>query len=339
MKQHFGFLKEGPEACLYTIQAGGITAKITEYGATLVSLLVPDQGGNLADVVLGFDDPNQYTTSSTFLGATVGRSANRIGGASFMLGSKKVSLPQNENGNNLHSGPHSYNTRMWIVESHLENSITLSLVSPDGDQGFPGEARIRVTYRLDGQGGLHIVYDGICNRDTVFNLTNHSYFNLAGHEKTGKAMEQILSMSGRFVTPADAQSITTGEKRSVAGTPMDFRTPKPIGRDINEDYDCLNLQGGYDHNWEVFCNPCAILEDTESGRSMAVYTDCPGVQFYAGNYLGGELGKDGVIYANRSGICLETQYYPNSVNHPEWPQPFVKAGQRYHSETVYRFHW
>ena len=339
MKQRFGILKEGSEVSIYTIQGGGITAKISDYGATLVSLFVPDHHGSVADVVLGFDDPNSYTTSPTFLGATVGRSANRIGGACFMLNGKKVTLPQNENGNNLHSGPHSYNTRLWSVEDHQENSLTLSLVSPDGDQGFPGTAHIQVTYRLDVQGGLHICYDAVSDKDTVFNLTNHSYFNLAGHEKTNKAMDQILSLSGRFVTPANSQSITTGEKRSVAGTPMDFRMPKPIGRDINEDYDCLNLQGGFDHNWEVFCNPCAILEDKESGRSMAVYTDCPGVQFYAGNYLGAEEGKDGVVYVNRSGICLETQYYPDSVNHPEWPQPFVKAGERYHSETEYRFHW
>jgi aldose 1-epimerase len=170
-------------------------------------------------------------------------------------------------------------------------------------------------------------------------MTNHSYFNLAGHDKPEGAMAQKLTLPARFYTVADAQSIPTGENRSVSGTPMDFRKAKAIGRDIGDNYEALNLQGGYDHNFEVFCNPCAIVEEPESGRSMAVYTDCPGVQFYAGNYLQGEIGKDGVSYPKRSGICLETQYYPDSINHPEWPQPFVKAGQKYHSETEYRFSW
>ena len=167
-------------------------------------------------------------------------------------------------------------------------------------------------------------------------MTNHSYFNLAGHDQLEAAMEQLLTLPGRFFNPDDAESIPTGELRSVAGTPMDFRTPKPIGRDINEDYDALNLQGGYDHNWEVFCNPCAILQDVPSGRTMSVYTDCPGVQFYAGNYLY-EKGKGGIRYGKRHGIALETQFYPDSLHHPEWPQPITKAGEKYHSETVYRF--
>ena len=339
MKQHFGTLHDGRQATLYTIQGGGLTAKITDYGATLVSLLVPDRDGSLADVVLGFDDPNQYTQSTTYFGATIGRNANRVGGAAFTLNGRTHQLKQNENSNSLHSGPDSFHIRLWQVAEHHEDAITLQLFSPHGDQGFPGNATIQVTYRLDTQGGLHIVYNGLCDQDTVFNMTNHSYFNLAGHSATDKAMEQTLSMSARVFTPADEQSIPTGETRGVAGTPMDFRSPKAIGRDIDANYECLKLQGGFDHNWEVFCNPCAILADATSGRSMAVHTDCPGVQFYAGNYIENELGKGGVVYPKRSGICLETQHYPNSVNVPHWKQPFTKAGDNYHSETIYKFHW
>ena len=337
MKKFFGNLPSGEETFLYTISCGGITAEVTDCGATLVKLLVPDARGDLADVVLGHDTPAEYLASTTFLGATVGRSANRIQGASFRLNSKTCTLTPNENGNNLHSGPDFYHARRWEVLRHTANAIVLELHSPNGDQGYPGNAVIQVTYSLDSEGGLHIVYDAVCDQDTIFNLTNHSYFNLAGHEKQEAAMEQLLSLPGRWFNPDDAESIPTGEQRSVEGTPMDFRTPKPIGRDINADYDALNLQGGYDHNWEVFCNPCAQLTDTASGRTMAVYTDCPGVQFYAGNFIDNEPGKGGVVYGKRSGICLETQFAPDSIHHPEWPQPITKAGEKYHSETVYRF--
>ena len=337
MKEFFGMSHAGEETYLYTISCGKITAAVSDYGATLVNLFVPDREGNLADVVLGHDDPETYRTCGCFFGAIVGRSANRIAGASFEIGGKTVSLTPTENGNNLHSGPDFYHNRVWKVLSHTESAIRLELFSPNGDQGYPGNATIQVTYTLKPNGSLCVAYDAVCDQDTVFNLTNHSYFNLAGHNKVDAAMDQILSMPGRYFNPDNAQSIPTGEQRSVAGSPMDFRSPKPIGRDINEDYDALNLQGGYDHNWEVFCNPCATLSDPVSGRVMSVYTDCPGVQLYAGNFLNNEPGKGGVIYPKRSGICLETQYCPDSVHHPEWPQPIVKAGQKYHSETIFRF--
>ena len=337
MKENFGILPTGETATLYTIACGGLTAAVTDYGATLVKLMVPDKNGKLEDVVLGFDDVNGYRTGNGgFLGATVGRNANRMKGAAFVLGNKTWSLTPNENGNNLHSGPDCWHLRMWKLISHTEDAVTLELFSPHGDQGFPGNATIHVTYRLDSTGGLHIVYDAVSDQDTLFNLTNHSYFNLAGQDKVEKAMDQILTIPGRWFNPDDAQNIPTGEQRSVEGTPFDFRSPKAIGRDIGEDYEPLHLQGGYDHNWEVFCNPCAILQDAESGRTMSVYTDCPGVQFYAGNFLN-ETGKGGIYYGKRSGVALETQFAPESVHHPEWPQPFVKAGEKYHSETVYRF--
>ena len=226
---------------------------------------------------------------------------------------------------------------MWQVVFHSANAIVLRLNSPDGDQGFPGNAVIEVTYELDEMGGLHIRYDADCDQDTVFNLTNHSYFNLAGHEKTEQCMDQKLTISAEYFTPDDAQNIPTGELRAVEGTPFDFRAPKPIGRDIGEDYDQLKLQGGYDHNFVVYSNPCAILEAPDGGRTMMVFTDCPGVQFYAGNFITDQVGKDGVQYGKRTGVCLETQYYPDSVHHDEWPQPITKDGEHYHSETVYSF--
>ncbi len=336
-KKSFGILPDGREASLYTISCGTMQAQITDFGATLVRLYVPDRDGNSADVVLGFENANDYRNNTTYFGATVGRNANRVGNARFLLGDKTVQLPVNNNKNNLHSGPDSYAFRIWQVLEHRENLLRLTLHSPDGDQGFPGNADIAVTYTLENPGTLTITYDAVSDKDTVFNMTNHSYFNLAGHHKPEKAMEQILSMPARFFAPSDAESIPTGELRSVAGTPMDFREPKPVGRDINADYECLRLQGGYDHNFEVFCNPCAVLSDPESGRIMSVSTDCPGIQVYAGNFLKRGQGKDGVYYTRRGGIALETQYYPNAVNNPDWPQPVVKAGERYHSVTQYSF--
>ena len=335
-RKSFGILPDGREATLYTIRQGAMEASVSDYGAVLVSLMVPDREGKVADVVLGFDDAAGYAGCTTYLGATVGRNSNRIGKAQFTLNGKTYQLEGNDNGNNLHSGD-CYCYRMWKLEEHTESSVTLSLESPKGDQGFPGKAEIRVTYALEYPGTLHITYDGVADDDTVFNMTNHSYFNLAGHTNTDKAMDQVLSMSARTYTVADAESIPPGEMRSVEGTPMDFRTPKAIGRDIEEDYEALNLQGGYDHNFEVFCNPCAILSDPVSGRTMSVETDCPGIQFYAGNFLGKDVGKGGTLYTKRSGICLETQYYPDAVNRPEFAQPFFKAGQPYHSETKYIF--
>ncbi len=335
MKEIYGTLPSGETAYLYTITCGNLSAAISDFGATLVKLFVPNQQGELADIVLGFDTPGEYITSNAFFGATVGRNANRVHNSSFVLSGKTYSLARNEGPNNLHSGPDGYHLRMWKVAHLAENEISLVLDSPHEDQGFPGNAHIHVTYTLE-PGCLKIRYDGESDRDTVFNMTNHSYFNLAGHDHPECALEQTLCMPARFYTPCDAASIPTGECRNVEGTPMDFRTPKPIGQDIDADYDSLKLQSGYDHNFEVFCAPCAILSHEASGRTMSISTDCPGIQFYSANFTDA-IGKGGVHYCRRSGIALETQFYPDSVNHPEWPQPFVKAGEKYHSETVYRF--
>lgn len=339
MKENFGILPSGEAAYLYTISCGGLTAAITDYGASLVRLLVPDRDGVLADVVLGYDDCNGYRNANgACLGATVGRNANRLKGSRFSLNGEIHHLRPNEGANNLHSGPDFYFQRMWQLVSHTPTAITLALHSPHGDQGFPGNADIQVTYALDADRGLHIRYQALSDRDTVFNLTNHSYFNLAGQEQTDRAMDQLLTIPGRFFNPDDEENIPTGEKRSVEGTPMDFRTPKAIGQDINAHYEPLLLQGGYDHNWEVFCNPCAYLSDPVSGRTMSVSTDCPGIQFYAGNFLD-EIGKHGIHYGKRSGVALETQFYPDALHHPDWPQPITPADKVYKSETVYRFSW
>ena len=326
----------GSNATMYVLTDGIITAHITDFGATIHRLFVPDAKGNVEDVVLGFEKPEDYVASTTFFGTVIGRGSNRVKNGQFQLNGKCYQLGINNGNNNLHSGPDFYKDRIWAVEEVTENSISMRLDSPDGDQGYPGNAVIRVTYKLE-QGALHIIYDAVCDQDTVFNLTNHSYFNLCGHQNPSKCMSQLLMMPARHFTCDDAESIPTGELRSVEGSPMDFREAKPIGRDIGAEYDALALQGGYDHNFEVWCNPAAILTDPESGRTMTVTTDRCGVQFYSGNFLKGEKGKDGVSYCYRGGICLETQFYPDSINHPDWKQPVFKAGEHFQSETVYAF--
>ncbi len=337
MKKIFGVTPNGETAHLYTLSCGQMEAVITDFGATLVQLQVPDSQGNRADVVLGFDSPAAYAASDAYLGATVGRNANRIKDAAIVVGNKAYALQANDGVNSLHSGPNGFERRLWQVVDHRQDRISLTLHSPHLDQGFPGNADIRVTYRLTSD-SLEISYEAVSDRDTVFNMTNHSYFNLAGHEKTTQAMEQILSMPARFFNVANAQCIPTGELRNVEGTPMDFRKPKALGRDIGEDYEPLHLQNGYDHNFEVFCNPCATLSDPHGGRSMAVYTDCPGLQVYTANFTRGD-GKNGAHYEPRCAVCLETQFYPDAIHNQQWKQPVTKAGEKYKSKTTYRFSW
>ncbi|MBE6950106.1 MAG: galactose mutarotase [Ruminococcaceae bacterium] len=330
MEKNFGKLADGRQARLYTIAAGRVRAEVTDYGASLVSLFVDG-----VDVCLGCEDVRGYERNGSYLGAVVGRSANRIGGASFVLSGETVTLPANEGKNNLHSGPDSWGWRLWEKTAHRENSLTLSLHSPHGDQGFPGNADVTVTYTIEND-GLTIEYRAVSDRDTVFNLTNHAYFNLFGQDRPEKAMEQELMIPGEYFCPDDAENIPTGELRHVDGTPFDFRAFKPIGRDIGMDYEPLILQGGYDHNFVNKDALCAVLRNPENGLTMTVTTDCPGVQVYAGNFLD-NVGKGGVYYGKRTGVALETQFYPNCVNHPEWPQPVVKAGEQYRSVTVYSF--
>lgn len=336
MKTPFGTLPSGEQTYLYTIENTFMRATLCDFGATLVSLWIPDQKGNLADVVLGHDSVEGYACDDSCMGAVVGRNANRIAGAKFSIGERQYQLTANDGANSLHSLPNGYSHRIWHVAQHRSDRIVFTLESPHLDQGFPGNAQIRVTYLLENN-ALSIIYDGISDMDTVFNLTNHSFFNLAGQDQPEMAMQQELILPARTFAPSDGAYIPTGEDRSVAGSPMDFRQGKPIGRDIDADYECLQLQGGYDHTFEVFTEPCAILCDPVSGRTMAIVTDCPGVHLYTGNFLSGESGKGGVSYCRRSGICLETHFYPDALHKPHWKQPITKAGEPYHSRTKFIF--
>ncbi len=330
MEKNFGKLADGRQARLYTIEKGRVRAEITDFGAALVSLFVDG-----VDVCLGYDDVTGYEKQGGYIGAVVGRNANRVGGSQFLLNGAEVLLPANEGRNCLHSGPDCWSFRLWNVTAHTVNSLTLTLHSPHGDQGFPGNADVSVTYTIEND-GLTIAYDAVSDRDTVFNLTNHAYFNLFGQDKPERAMDQELMIPADYFYPVNAENIPTGELRAVEGTPFDFRTFKPIGRDIGMDYEPLHLQGGYDHNFVNKGAVCAVLKNPENGLTMTVTTDCPGIQFYAGNFLD-NVGKGGTVYGKRTGVALETQFYPDAVNHPEWPQPTVRAGEKCHSVTRYSF--
>ena len=339
----FGATVKGDETKLYTLtNKNGMEIAVSDYGATLVQVIVPDKEGKPCDVVLGYDEAAGYEEGDLFFGAIVGRSANRIGGASFELNGVTYQLEKNDNGNNLHSGMDFYNQRMWKVKETADDHITFELDSPDGDQGYPGNASIRVTYTLTDENEVKIHYEGICDQDTIFNMTNHAYFNLAGHE-SGPALSQMVYIDSDAITAVDKVLIPTGEIRKVMGTPMDFSDFKPIGCDIEADYDQLKLGGGYDHNWILnheagVSSLAAAAIDEESGRKMEVYTDLPGVQFYTGNFLDGQVpGKGGVKYARRQGYCFETQYYPNAVNMPGFASPIVKKGEKYDTTTSYKF--
>lgn len=343
-KTLFGTAKDGREVHKYTItnkRGAGIT--VTDLGAILVSVCVPDCEGNLRDVVLGYDRVEDYEVNPPFFGATIGRSGNRIAGAAFEINGIKYEMEKNEKGkNNLHSGSKGYEKRIWETEQAEDDHVSFSLVSPDGDQGFPGEFRVTVTYTLTDDNEVKIHYQGTCDRDTAANMTNHSYFNLDGHA-SGSVMEQILWINGDAFTPvADGASIPTGEIRPVEGTPMDFTRSKAIGQDADADYDQLGFTGGYDHNYVLNQADGSIriiagAKGSASGITMEVYTDLPGVQFYAGNAISGPKGKGGAAYGPHHGFCLETQYYPNAVNEPSFPSPILKKGQKYDTTTIYHF--
>ncbi len=334
-KRSFGY------AAIYTIEnKNGMVMEVSDFGATLYALTVPDKTGKLIDVVLGFDSPEEYMASTTGFGATVGRNANRIGNAAFTLSGKKYELAKNNGINNLHSGPDYYHCRMWEVKEVTDNSITLSLHSPDGDQGYPGAVTVDVTYTLTEDNGVCIDYYGVPDEDTVLNMTNHSYFNLNGHD-FGNILGHELWLDADAFTPTDKRLIPTGEICPVEGTPMDFRVRKPVGKEIDANYEPLAFAGGYDHNWCLngsgsFRKVAELYADV-SGLTMKVYTDLPGIQIYAGNFLKEEVGKQGVIYRRRQGICFETQYYPDAVNHSNFPSPICKQGEAYRTRTIYKF--
>ena len=338
----FGMGAKGEKATLYTFEnANGMVMEVSDFGATLYALMVPDKNGNLIDVVLGYDTPEGYMgPSGTGFGATIGRNGNRIGKAQFTLNGKTYKLDPNNNGNNLHSGYDYYHYRMWEVKGTTENSITLSLYSPNGDQGYPGALDVEVTYTLTDNNELCIDYNGKVDADTIVNMTNHSYFNLNGHA-SGNILEHELWMDADAFTATDELLIPTGEIVPVEGTPMDFRVKKTVGRDIEEQYEALIFGGGYDHNWCLnnhgeFAKVIELSSDL-SGIAMEVYTDLPGVQVYSGNFLKEEPGKDGIVYKHRQGICFETQHYPDAINHDNFPSPIVKKGEEYRTRTVYKF--
>lgn len=345
-KDVFAVLENGMEAERYTLtNENGVSASFTNLGALWLTMMVPDKDGNMADVVLGYDNADQYMSSGDHLGEVVGRNANRIGNATFILNEFTYALWLNDNGkNNLHSGPDYYRERFWdadVEEDDLGTRINFTLFSPDGDQGYPGNAEIAVSYTLTADNSVKIDYHMTADEDTVANMTHHAYFNLAGHN-SGTAMNHKLWIDADQFTPVDEFLIPTGELATVKGTPMDFTIMKTIGEEIGADYEQLKLGNGYDHNW-VLNHEAGVLSlaakavDEASGRVLEVYTDQPGIQFYTGNFLQPQPGKDGASYDFRGGFCLETQVYPDAVNKPQFPTSVLRVGEEYKTTTIYHF--
>lgn len=342
VKEKFGTARNGKEVYAFTISnANGMQAKIINFGAILVSLLVPDKDGKPEDVVLGYDSLEEYYGNGSFFGATIGPSANRIGGASFEINGKAYQIDVNDGPNNLHSHmENGYHKQVWDAVAG-DNSVTLTLEGKDGEMGFPGNKKITMVYSLSEDNALKLSYHVSADADTIVNLTNHTYFNLAGH-KAGKIEDHLLQLHAGNYTPVVPGAIPTGEIQPVAGTPMDFTKMKPIGQDINADFEQLKLTLGYDHNFVIdgadgSLKEIAVVEDPKSGRKMKVFTTLPGVQFYAGNCIGEDTGKDNTPYGPRKGFCLETQYYPDNIHHPNFPQSVFGPGRDYESVTVYQF--
>lgn len=340
----FGTDQHGEKAYLYTLKnKKNLAIKVSNYGSTLVSVLFPDKDGIVRDLVLGYDDAGEYERNTSYFGATIGRNCNRIDQAQMMIDGKLCKVAANENENNLHSGPNGFNRAMWEVKEYTDNSITFFHLSTEEEQGFPGNLRAEVTYTVTDEDAVEISYRGEADKTTIMNYTNHSYFNLCGHE-TGSAMNQELQVfAERYNTVRDSKTIPTGKTEAVEGTPMDFRTPKPIGQDIEADFDQLKHTKGYDHNYVIGDKPgvmkvFANAYCKESGIALEASTDCCGVHLYVGNYIGNQKGKGGADYVDRSGFCLETQYCPNAMNQEGVPSPIVKAGDVYTSKTVYRFY-
>lgn len=339
-KRNFGV--DGQEATLYTLEnSNGMKAEVTNYGANLVNLFVPDKNGVVEDVVLGFDSVKGYMKNGSFFGATIGPSANRIGGAKFTIDGVEYHIDVNDGPNNLHSHMEDgYHKMLWEAEEG-ENSVTFTVRDTDGYMGFPGNKELSLTYTLDEENGLTLHYHAKSDKNTVMNPTNHSYFNLDGH-KSGNIEDHIMMINASCYTPVVPGAIPTGEIASVKGTPMDFTSEKVVGKEIRENMEQLLLTQGYDHNWVVdgwdgTLKHIATTIGPKSGRKMHTYSTLPGVQFYAGNCIGDEQGKDGAFYTKRSGLCLETQYYPNSINTPSFPSCVFGGDKEYDSVTVYRF--
>ena len=341
MKKEFGATKNGEKASCYVLKnSKGMEAVVSDFGASLLKLYVPDKDGKTQDVVLGYETLEDYENGGDSLGATVGRVANRIGMAEFELNGKKYELTKNDNGENtLHGGTDFYNKRMWDVKEEDDTHVVFALVSPDGDQGFPGEVKIEVSYTITEENELKIHYHAIPDQDTLLNMTNHSYFNLSGHA-SGTAWNAKVWIDADAFTETDAELIPTGTVVPVEGTPMDFRKEKVVEKEIGADYTPLKLAGGYDHNWVLNgkgFRKAASAESEETGIKMEVYTDLPGIQFYSGNFLAGSKGKEGAVYEKGYGICFETQYFPDAIHKENFESPITKAGEVYDTTTVYKF--
>lgn len=339
--QPFGITPAGEPVSLITLQNEEITCEIITFGAAIRSLLVPDRFGNRIDVVLGYDDPAQYWTEDAYLGATVGRCANRIANAQFSLNGNTYPLAANNGRNHLHGGHIGFSHRVWNIESVEHNCATLSLFSPDGEEGYPGNLQVRVTFELKGS-ALSIHYHAISDQDTICNLTNHSYFNLAGHD-SGSVNDQILKLYADTYTPANAESIPYGSISSVADTPMDFTKDFPIGARVDDAFHQLEYARGYDHNY-VICGergtlrPAAYAYSEKAGITMLTETTMPGVHLYTANFVkDGLIGKNGAAYGPRHAFCLETQYFPNAINDPNFSSPIIRGCDEYDHDTVFIF--
>lgn len=342
-KKLFGRTKEGAEVTEYTMQnANGMRLSVIDLGATVTSVLVKGSGDKLYDVVLGYDNPEDYQNHTYYFGAAIGRNANRIDHAQITLDGKAFALEVNDNENNLHSGANGFHAMLWEVEKEEAQSITFCCLSRDGEQDFPGNMTAKVRYTLTDEDEIVIAYEAVSDQTTVANFTNHSYFNLDGHT-SGNVEEQSLEILASYYTPViDSKAIPTGEIASVAGTPMDFREMKKIGADIGADFAQLKYAGGYDHNFVLdkadgTLQLAARARAAHSGIGMDVYTDCVGIQFYAGNFVEEHKGKAGAEYGFRHGFCLETQYFPNAVNEENFKTPLLRPGETYQSTTKYCF--
>jgi aldose 1-epimerase len=337
----WGHTADGTPVSIYTLTSGRIEARVTAYGAKLVSVRTPDRNGKVADIVLGFDKLDDFLNGKEpHLGSIVGRFGNRIALGKFSIDGKTYQVPVNNGPNALHGGPVGFDKYVWRAQE-ASNCVEFTHVSPDGDMGFPGTLTAKVRYTLT-DNSLHIDYSATTDKATVVNLTNHAYFNLHGDDE-GNILDQVMQINADCFTPVDAGLIPTGALEPVAGTPLDFRKPEVIGARIDSSYEQMKLAGGYDHNFVVNgeagkLRQAAIATDPVSGRSMTVETTEPGVQFYSGNFLNGVFtGRHGANYKKHTGFCLETQHFPDSPNHPHFPSTLLRPGQTMHSTTVFAF--
>lgn len=336
----FGITPSGECVDLITLTNGILSCSILTYGAILNSLLVPGKNGAPVDVVLGFDTLEEYLADTEYIGATVGRYANRIAAGRFSLDGNQYTLATNDGPNHSHGGMRGFSHRTWTVCDLSSVHVTLSLSSPDGEEGFPGNLNTSVTYRLDGT-ALSIHYQAHSDRATPCSLTNHSYFNLGGHA-SASAMDHQLTIYASRYTPIDSHCLVLGTIDPVEGTPMDFRTPTVIGVRIDDDFEQLRRGNGYDHNyavdhWDGSLRPAALVSSPITGISMLVETTQPGIQLYTANFLSNRRGKDGARYCARNSLCLETQSFPDSPNHPDFPSSILRPGERYSHSTRFCF--